>query len=143
MPYALPIQCPSVSLPPLCDRQQARPSNIHHPSDTTHISFSTPSLQSTTSQAFKHLQNACMFLAMERNLQRSSRVHCPRPLLSTDVSSNGLEVACTGEGAWFIEASANCSLADIDYFEQQPLVFPKRQFLPCLRLKHSTRVQSS
>lgn len=41
-----------------------------------------------------------------------------------------LQVACTGEGAWFVEASAGCSLAVLEYMENQPHLVPKAQLLP-------------
>ncbi|KAJ6839535.1 putative 3'-N-debenzoyl-2'-deoxytaxol N-benzoyltransferase [Iris pallida] len=41
-----------------------------------------------------------------------------------------LQVACTGEGAWFVEASAGCSLAELEYMENQPHLVPKAQLLP-------------
>lgn len=38
-------------------------------------------------------------------------------------------VACTGEGAWFVEATANFSLKDVNDL-QRPLMIPKEEFLP-------------
>ncbi|PIA51694.1 hypothetical protein AQUCO_01100514v1 [Aquilegia coerulea] len=38
-------------------------------------------------------------------------------------SSNGeLQVACTAQGVWFVEASANCSLDSVNYFDNIHLV---------------------
>lgn len=40
-----------------------------------------------------------------------------------------LEVSCTGDGIWFIKASANCSLEDVNHL-QLPLMMPKEYILP-------------
>ncbi|CAL9134323.1 unnamed protein product [Musa textilis] len=40
-----------------------------------------------------------------------------------------LEVACTGDGVWFVEAMAHCSLSDLKNLEF-PLVIPKEELLP-------------
>ncbi|CAL9038816.1 unnamed protein product [Musa banksii] len=40
-----------------------------------------------------------------------------------------LEVACTGDGVWFVEAMAHCSLIDLKNLEF-PLVIPKEELLP-------------
>nr|XP_009403024.1 PREDICTED: 3'-N-debenzoyl-2'-deoxytaxol N-benzoyltransferase-like [Musa acuminata subsp. malaccensis] len=39
------------------------------------------------------------------------------------------EVACTGEGVWFVEASVDCSLKDVNNLER-PLVLPKEELIP-------------
>ncbi|KAJ3670897.1 hypothetical protein LUZ60_008323 [Juncus effusus] len=38
-------------------------------------------------------------------------------------------VNCTGQGIWYIEAKANCSLADVNHLER-PLMIPKEEILP-------------
>ncbi|KAJ4821330.1 HXXXD-type acyl-transferase family protein [Rhynchospora pubera] len=39
------------------------------------------------------------------------------------------EIDCTGEGIWFVEAKANCSLEEVNFLEM-PLTIPKEQLLP-------------
>lgn len=41
-----------------------------------------------------------------------------------------LSVDCTGEGVWFVEASAGCRLEDVDYLQCQPFKIPGEQLLP-------------
>ncbi|KAJ6822543.1 acyl transferase 4-like [Iris pallida] len=46
-------------------------------------------------------------------------------------ASGKMQVACTGEGMWFVEASADCALEDVDYLKEQPLMISSEQLLPC------------
>jgi hypothetical protein len=46
------------------------------------------------------------------------------------VSPSGLAVDCTGEGVWFVEAVASCTLADVDGLECFPLLIPGELLLP-------------
>lgn len=46
------------------------------------------------------------------------------------------EVACTGDGVWSVEASADCNLGDVNHLER-PLMIPKQALLPC----HSPETQ--
>ncbi|KAK9137047.1 hypothetical protein Sjap_007641 [Stephania japonica] len=39
-----------------------------------------------------------------------------------DGPGDDLHVSCTGEGVWFVEASANCSLVAANYFDDDPTV---------------------
>ncbi|PIA60799.1 hypothetical protein AQUCO_00300370v1 [Aquilegia coerulea] len=40
-----------------------------------------------------------------------------------------LQIACTGEGVWFMEASADCSLHSVNYFHDVPII-PHEKLLP-------------
>ncbi|KAK3137563.1 hypothetical protein QOZ80_5BG0454020 [Eleusine coracana subsp. coracana] len=40
-----------------------------------------------------------------------------------------VRVACTAEGAWFVEASAACSLAEVKHLDH-PMLIPKEDLLP-------------
>ncbi|VAH62256.1 unnamed protein product [Triticum turgidum subsp. durum] len=44
-------------------------------------------------------------------------------------SPGDLVVDCTGEGVWFVEATASCSLADVNGLER-PLLIPKAELIP-------------
>ncbi|KAK1609669.1 hypothetical protein QYE76_033342 [Lolium multiflorum] len=46
------------------------------------------------------------------------------------LAPSGLEVDCTGEGVWFVEAAASCELADVDGLECYPLLIPAELLLP-------------
>ncbi|XP_006656201.1 acyl transferase 10-like [Oryza brachyantha] len=39
-------------------------------------------------------------------------------------------VLCSGEGVYFVEAAANCTLADVNFLER-PLLLTKEQLVPC------------
>ena len=44
-------------------------------------------------------------------------------------SPGDLVVDCTGEGVWFVQATASCSLADVNGLER-PLLIPKAELIP-------------
>ena len=46
------------------------------------------------------------------------------------IASSGLAVDCTGEGIWFVEAAASCTLADVDGLDCCPLPIPQKLLLP-------------
>nr|A0A2Z5CVK5.1 RecName: Full=Myricetin 3-O-glucosyl 1,2-rhamnoside 6'-O-caffeoyltransferase AT2; AltName: Full=Acyltransferase 2; Short=CcAT2 [Crocosmia x crocosmiiflora]AXB26762.1 myricetin 3-O-glucosyl 1,2-rhamnoside 6'-O-caffeoyl transferase [Crocosmia x crocosmiiflora] len=50
--------------------------------------------------------------------------------LTTDTDDGELSVACTGEGVWFVEATADCRMEDVNYLQVEPLMIPKEQILP-------------
>ncbi|KAE8697981.1 ATP binding cassette subfamily B4 isoform 1 [Hibiscus syriacus] len=45
-------------------------------------------------------------------------------------SENQLHVECSGEGAWFVEASADCTLNAFDYFNNASFSIPYDELLP-------------
>ncbi|XP_072996448.1 acyl transferase 5-like [Typha latifolia] len=46
-----------------------------------------------------------------------------------DSEHGDVRVACTGEGAWFVEATADCSLEDVKYLDH-PLLISQDELLP-------------
>ncbi|KAJ6802530.1 putative 3'-N-debenzoyl-2'-deoxytaxol N-benzoyltransferase [Iris pallida] len=52
--------------------------------------------------------------------------------LTTDTDDGKMHVACTGDGLWFVEASAGFGLEEVDFLERQPLKMPKDELLPSL-----------
>ncbi|KAJ4821333.1 Acyl transferase 1 [Rhynchospora pubera] len=51
-------------------------------------------------------------------------------------------VDCTGEGIWYVEATANCSLEDVNYLER-PLMIQRRRCCLGLPLVSSLKIRSS
>ena len=52
------------------------------------------------------------------------------PFAGRFVEEDGeVRVACTGEGAWFVEATAACSLEDVRHLDH-PMATPKEELLP-------------
>ncbi|CAN6169542.1 unnamed protein product [Urochloa humidicola] len=47
-----------------------------------------------------------------------------------DVPTGRPAVLCSGEGVYFVEATANCTLADVNFLER-PLLLAKEQLVPC------------
>ncbi|CAN6194601.1 unnamed protein product [Urochloa humidicola] len=47
-----------------------------------------------------------------------------------DVQAGRPAVLCSGEGVYFVEAAANCTLADVNFLER-PLLLAKEQLVPC------------
>ncbi|ONK63047.1 uncharacterized protein A4U43_C07F10860 [Asparagus officinalis] len=76
---------------------------------------------------FKHGQNPCEVI---REALAKALVHY-YPFAGRFVELEGGEVAidCNGEGAWFVEAKASCSLEDVKYMDY-PLVMSKEELLP-------------
>ncbi|KAF0923151.1 hypothetical protein E2562_003365 [Oryza meyeriana var. granulata] len=48
---------------------------------------------------------------------------------AVDGGGGEVSVACTGEGAWFVEATAACSLEDVKLLDH-PMLIPKEELLP-------------
>ncbi|KAJ0969149.1 hypothetical protein J5N97_022026 [Dioscorea zingiberensis] len=47
------------------------------------------------------------------------------------VSDQGeISVSCTGKGVWFIEASASCTLNDLNFSDEDNMIYNKQEFLP-------------
>ena len=53
-----------------------------------------------------------------------------------------VRVACTGEGAWFVEAAAACSLEEVRHLHH-PMLIPKEELLPRPPPSRSSRTSSS
>ncbi|CAN6201222.1 unnamed protein product [Urochloa humidicola] len=53
-------------------------------------------------------------------------------IVEEDVAGGGRRpaVLCSGEGVYFVEAAANCTLADVNFLER-PLLLAKEQLVPC------------
>ncbi|CAL5042103.1 unnamed protein product [Urochloa decumbens] len=52
-------------------------------------------------------------------------------IVEEDVPAAGRPaVLCSGEGVYFVEAAANCTLADVNFLER-PLLLAKEQLVPC------------
>lgn len=64
-------------------------------------------------QVFRHGPNAA---AVIRDALSKALVHY-YPLAGRIVESPVLQLSCTGEGVWFVEASAQCNLEAIDYLD--------------------------
>lgn len=60
------------------------------------------------------------------------------PLAGRIVQPEGCDprVECTGEGVWFVEASVDCSLADVNHLER-PLMLAHEDLVPYTELETS------
>ncbi|XP_010915023.2 acyl transferase 9 [Elaeis guineensis] len=58
------------------------------------------------------------------------------PLAGRIVEPEGMEprIECTGEGVWFVDASADCSLEDVNYLER-PLLIAQEDLVPYTKLE--------
>uniref|UniRef100_A0ACD5TY58 Uncharacterized protein n=1 Tax=Avena sativa TaxID=4498 RepID=A0ACD5TY58_AVESA len=52
-----------------------------------------------------------------------------RFVVAEEDTAGEVRVACTGEGAWFVEAAAACSLAEVKHLDH-PMAIPKEELLP-------------
>ncbi|WOK95786.1 3'-N-debenzoyl-2'-deoxytaxol N-benzoyltransferase-like isoform X1 [Canna indica] len=67
--------------------------------------------------------------AIKAALSRALVPYYPVAGRIVEPSPGKTEVACTGDGVWFVEASAECSLKDANNLER-PLLLPKQELLP-------------
>ncbi|PWA84990.1 HXXXD-type acyl-transferase family protein [Artemisia annua] len=58
-----------------------------------------------------------------------SKALVPYYPLAGRLTSNGSNIDCTGDGVWFVEATANCSLKSVGYFEDVTSI-PFNELLP-------------
>ncbi|KAF5205274.1 3'-N-debenzoyl-2'-deoxytaxol N-benzoyltransferase-like [Thalictrum thalictroides] len=102
------------------------------PSDTLNLSVidKSPIIRSMdmhTLHVFKHGQEATKVIT--EALSKALVPYYPLAGRFKESSDGELQVACTGEGLWFIEAFANCSLESFKYFDDI-LSVPHAELLP-------------
>ncbi|KAE8806004.1 3'-N-debenzoyl-2'-deoxytaxol N-benzoyltransferase [Hordeum vulgare] len=77
--------------------------------------------------ARKSQDAAAALVAMRDGLARTLVPYYP---VAGRVAPSGLAVNCTGEGVWFVDAAASCTLADVDGLDSSPLLIPGELLLP-------------
>ncbi|KAK1609585.1 hypothetical protein QYE76_033258 [Lolium multiflorum] len=82
---------------------------------------------SSLSAAHSDQDTAAVVAAMRSGFARALVPYYP---VAGRVGPSGLAVDCTGEGVWFVEAAASCTLADVGGLECLPLLIPGELFLP-------------
>ncbi|XP_047073801.1 acyl transferase 5-like [Lolium rigidum] len=82
---------------------------------------------SSLSAAHDDQGNAAVVAAMRSGFARAL---VPYYSVAGRVAPSGLAVDCTGEGVWFVEAAASCTLADVGGLECFPLLIPGELLLP-------------
>ncbi|PIA60713.1 hypothetical protein AQUCO_00300316v1 [Aquilegia coerulea] len=80
-----------------------------------------------TLHVFKHGQEAAKVIS--EALSKALVPYYPLAGRFKESSEGELQVACTGEGVWFVEASANCSLESFRYFDNI-LSVPHNELVP-------------
>ncbi|GAA0172685.1 transferase [Lithospermum erythrorhizon] len=100
------------------------------PSEVLDLSFidKLPVLRcyARTLHVFKHGPNAAQIIRM--GLSKALVPYYPLAGRLKE-SENELQIDCSGEGVWFVEASADCKLDDVDYFDDA-MTIPYDKLLP-------------
>ncbi|XP_008798875.1 acyl transferase 4-like [Phoenix dactylifera] len=101
------------------------------PSDTLSLSIidRVPGLRHLVRSlhVFKHGQEPAKVI--KEALSKALVPYYPFAGRFVDSEHGDVRIACTGEGAWFVEATANCSLEDVRYLDH-PLMIPQDELLP-------------
>ncbi|KAJ4954248.1 hypothetical protein NE237_011031 [Protea cynaroides] len=104
------------------------------PSGTLHLSFidRLPVLRcnARTLHVFRHGHEAANII--REALSKALVPYYPLAGRLKESSQGELQIACTGEGLWFVEASADCRVDAINYFDDIPSLAQHDKLLPDL-----------